>query len=73
MSPNPLKIRVPAGSGPLPSISPGLERERRNADARAKVAERRARVSRRRGDLLRAGHARQEANQAAARVRQMAA
>ncbi len=46
-------------------LSPGLERERRNAAARARIAESRARISRRPGDLLRARQARLYAERAA--------
>ena len=56
----------------LLSLSPGLERERRNADARASLAERRARVSHNQGDVRRARQARELADRAA-RPFQMAA
>ncbi len=53
---------------PCRSISPGVERELRNTDARATIAERRARVSHDAGDLRRARQARQLADLAAQTV-----
>ena len=50
---------------PCRSISPGLERERRNMEARATIAERNARVSHSTGDLRRAREARLLAERAA--------
>ena len=56
-----------ARTAPLATLSPspGLDRERRNADARARIAESRARISRREGDLRRARQARTLAERAA--------